>query len=268
MGVLRNRRAMAVLSPALFLLLWELAVRAGLISLDTFTSPVQVFWALKEIAFGENLALRGRLDTHMLASLESVLLGFLVATAVGVPLGILLGWSEVLHNFFDPVVELLRPIPPMAWVPLSLLLLGIGLQQKVFVVFLGTFAPTLISTVGGAKNLDPLILKVAQTHNASQVDTLFKVYLPALLPTIFTTCRRSPLSSGRNFWIVVKTTPPAPTRSFSLRSTRLSACTGGWRSRSWQRENVPNSWSSRSFRSVSTTSVGFLISELRITRPA
>jgi len=189
MGVLRNRRAMAVLSPALFLLLWELAVRAGLISLDTFTSPVQVFWALKEIAFGENLALRGRLDTHMLASLESVLLGFLVATAVGVPLGILLGWSEVLHNFFDPVVELLRPIPPMAWVPLSLLLLGIGLQQKVFVVFLGTFAPTLISTVGGAKNLDPLILKVAQTHNASQVDTLFKVYLPALLPTIFTTCR-------------------------------------------------------------------------------
>ena len=78
----------------------------------------------------------------------------------------------------------------------------------------------------------------------------------------------SPFSSGKNFWIVVNTTPPDSTESFPRRSARLSACTGGWRSRSWQREKVPKSWSSRSFRSVSTTMVGFSIAGSRTTAPA
>ncbi len=79
---------------------------------------------------------------------------------------------------------------------------------------------------------------------------------------------RSPFSSGKNFWMVVKTTPPAATLSSSRRCARLSACTGGWRSRSWQREKVPKSWSSRSLRSVSTTRVGFSIAGSRMIRPA
>ena len=70
---------------------------------------------------------------------------------------------------------------------------------------------------------------------------------------------RSPFSSGKNFWIVVKTTPPEATASFARRSARSAACTGGWRSRSRQRAKVPKSWSSRSLRSVSTTIVGFAI---------
>jgi len=79
---------------------------------------------------------------------------------------------------------------------------------------------------------------------------------------------RSPFSSGKNFWIVVNTTPPASTDSRLLRWARLSACTGGWRSRSLHRENVPNNWSSRSLRSVNTTTVGFPIAGSRMTRPA
>ena len=77
----------------------------------------------------------------------------------------------------------------------------------------------------------------------------------------------SPWVSGKNFWIVVNTTPPAFTDSLARRSARLSACAGGWRSRSSQRENVPKSWSSRSLRSVSTTTVGFSIAGSRMTAP-
>ena len=76
------------------------------------------------------------------------------------------------------------------------------------------------------------------------------------------------LLSGKNFWMVVKTTPPACHAQHVPQIARLSACTGGWRSRSWQREKVPKSWSSRSLRSVSTTMVGFSIAGSRMTRPA
>jgi len=79
---------------------------------------------------------------------------------------------------------------------------------------------------------------------------------------------RSPFSSGRNFWIVVKTTPPDATERSSHRCARLVACTGGWRNRSRQRAKVAKSWSSRSLRSVSTTRVGFSIAGSRTIRPA
>ena len=79
---------------------------------------------------------------------------------------------------------------------------------------------------------------------------------------------RSPFSSGKNFWIVVNTTPPDSTASFARRSARLPAWAGGWRSRSAQREKVMNNWSSRSLRSVSTTTVGFAIADSRTMRPA
>ena len=78
----------------------------------------------------------------------------------------------------------------------------------------------------------------------------------------------SPRSSGKNFWMVVNTTPPAFTDNLLRRSARLSACTGGWRSKSWEREKVVKSWSSRSFRSVSTTMVGFSMAGSRIMAPA
>ena len=77
----------------------------------------------------------------------------------------------------------------------------------------------------------------------------------------------SPFSSGKNFWMVVKTTPPALTESLLRRSARLSAWVGGWRRRSWQREKVPKSWSSRSLRSVRTTTVGFSIAGSRMMAP-
>jgi len=198
--LLRNRNVMMLCSPAIALGVWQLLVQFGVISMDSFTSPAQVFKALVEVVFEQNPALRGSLATHVWASLQEVLLGFLLAVAVGVPLGLFMGWSRLAFNFLDPLVELLRPIPPTAWVAISLLLFGLGLQQKVFVVFVGTVSPILITTLDGVRGIDAILLKVARTHNASQADTLRKVVLPALLPNILTSFR---VGIGMGWMVVV-----------------------------------------------------------------
>jgi ABC-type nitrate/sulfonate/bicarbonate transport system permease component len=197
---LRSSAVMMIVSPLVALLLWQLLVEVGVISLISFTSPLQVLSALVEILTEGNPALRGSLTSHVWASLQEVGLGFICAAAVGVPLGLLMGWSQIARNILDPLVELLRPIPPTAWVAISLLLLGLGLQQKVFVVFVGTVSPILITTLDGVSGLDRILLKVARTHNASQFDTVRKVFLPALLPTILTSFR---VGIGMGWMVVV-----------------------------------------------------------------
>jgi ABC-type nitrate/sulfonate/bicarbonate transport system permease component len=186
---LRNRSLMMVLSPLAAMVLWQALVNLGYISLDSFTSPARVFAALIEVLREENTALRGSLLSHILTSLQEVVLGFLLASLVGVPIGLLMGWSRIALNILDPFVELMRPIPPTAWVAMSLLLLGLGLQQKVFVVFIGTVFPILITTLDGVAGLDRILLKVARTHNATHLATVLKVFLPALLPAILTSFR-------------------------------------------------------------------------------
>jgi len=197
---LRNSAVMMIVSPLLVLAIWQLLVYVGFISLDSFTSPLAVMQALVEIVTQSNPALRGSLVTHIWASLQEVALGFICAAGVGVPLGLLMGWSRIARNVLDPIVELLRPIPPTAWVAISLLLLGLGLQQKVFVVFVGTVSPILITTLDGVAGLDRVLLKVARTHNATQFDTIRKVFLPALLPTILTSFR---VGIGMGWMVVV-----------------------------------------------------------------
>jgi ABC-type nitrate/sulfonate/bicarbonate transport system permease component len=197
---LRSSALMTVVSPVVALLIWQGLVNVGLISLDSFTSPVRVFYALIEIIREGNPALRGSLAMHVWASLQEVVLGFICAAGVGVPLGLLMGWSRIACNIFDPIVELIRPIPPTAWVAISLLMLGLGLQQKVFVVFVGTVSPILITTLDGVAGLDRILLKVARTHNATQIDTIRKVFLPALLPTILTSFR---VGIGMGWMVVV-----------------------------------------------------------------
>jgi ABC-type nitrate/sulfonate/bicarbonate transport system permease component len=198
--ILRHRGLMTVISPLGVVLLWQALVYVGVISLDSFTSPARVLAALKELLWEENPAIRGSLASHVWASLQEVVLGFLLAVGVGVPAGLLMGWNRIAYNLLDPIVELLRPIPPTAWVAISLLLLGLGLQQKIFVVFIGTLSPILITTLDGVKGLERILLKVARTHNATQFDTIRKVFLPALLPAILTSFR---VGIGMGWMVVV-----------------------------------------------------------------
>lgn len=191
---------MMIVSPALVLALWQLLVSTDVISVDTFTSPAQVLAAGVDVLLERNPALRGSLLTHVLASFQEVFLGFLLAAVVGVPIGIWMGWSRVAFNLLDPLVELLRPIPPTAWVAISLLLFGLGLQQKVFVVFVGTVSPILITAMDAVRGIDAILLKVARTHNATPAATVRKVIFPAILPSILTSFR---VGIGMGWMVVV-----------------------------------------------------------------
>jgi ABC-type nitrate/sulfonate/bicarbonate transport system permease component len=116
--------------------------------------------------------------------LVRILVGVGIALFLAVPLGILMGWYEDLDSVAAPIVEILRPIPPIAWIPLAILWFGIGLGSKVFIIAIGAFFPALINTYIGVKLVDVLLIKAAKTLGAKDKDILWQVVLPASIPLI------------------------------------------------------------------------------------
>jgi NitT/TauT family transport system permease protein len=145
-------------------------------------SPEKVFFTLYEkiyIPVGEE-----KLFGHLGISLVRILVGTGIALCLAIPLGILMGWYEDLDALSAPIIEVLRPIPPIAWIPLAILWFGIGLGSKVFIIAIGVFFPTLINTYLGVKFVDPLLIKAAQTLGAKDRDILWEVIVPASVPLI------------------------------------------------------------------------------------
>ncbi len=182
-------RLVSLLSPVGVVLLWELAFRAGWITHEVFTSPTRVAAAFVEIVEGKNAGLFGSFFVHVQTSLAEIAVGFLASVAVAIPLGIAMGWSRVVGNLLDPIVGLIRPIPPLAWVPISMLLLDVGFSQKVFSIVIASFAPVLLNTATGTRKIDPINLKVARTHNIGRRDLVLKVLVPAVTPVIMVSLR-------------------------------------------------------------------------------
>lgn len=142
------------------------------------------------VALGQLLA-AGTLAQHIAASLSRVFLGFLLAGLTAIPLGIALGWSRTLYLLFEPGIELLRPISPIAWIPLSILWFGLGEESKVFLVWLISFFFVLVNTVSGVRGVDRQLVQAAQTLGASDLFVFREVVLPAALPAIITGLRIS-----------------------------------------------------------------------------
>jgi NitT/TauT family transport system permease protein len=145
-------------------------------------SPEKVFFTLYEkiyIPVGEE-----KLFGHIGISLVRILVGTGIALCLAIPLGILMGWYEDLDAFSAPIIEVLRPIPPIAWIPLAILWFGIGLGSKVFIIAIGVFFPTLINTYLGVKFVDPVLIKAAQTLGAKDRNILWEVIVPASVPLI------------------------------------------------------------------------------------
>jgi ABC-type nitrate/sulfonate/bicarbonate transport system permease component len=132
-----------------------------------------------------NLLVSGQLFAHTGISLARVFSAWCIAGAVAIPLGLAMGWSRRCERIIDPVIELFRPISPLAWIPLAILWFGIGEAGKIFVVCVGTFFPTLLSTVAGVKRIDPVLIHAGQVLGCHDQLTLFrKVIFPAALPSI------------------------------------------------------------------------------------
>ena len=134
------------------------------------------------------LVASGELFFHLVASLKREAWAFLFA-ATAIPLGIAMGWWRLVYNQVNPIMEILRPIPPLAWIPLSILWFGIGDAQNEFIIFLGMFFPILINTIVGVKNVDPNLVRAARSLGAPEYKVLSRIVLKGSLPQIITGVR-------------------------------------------------------------------------------
>jgi len=167
----------------LFVLLWEIAPQYGLVEktfLPPFSEVVRAWW---------DLLVTGELWRHFEASILRSLFGFILALAVAVPLGLLIGWYPLARDLFTPILELFRNTAALALLPVFILILGIGEVSKIAIVLFACTWPVLLNTISAVKNVDPLLIKSARSMNISSFKLFYKVILPASVPTIFTGIR-------------------------------------------------------------------------------
>lgn len=125
-------------------------------------------------------------STNLYVSCRRILEGFVVATALAVPLGLAMGRFRVVREIIFPISEIMRPIPAIAWVPMAIMLWPTNEESIVFITFLGSFFPILLNTLDGMANVDPVLVRAARSLGASEAAVFREVYLPASLPQIFT----------------------------------------------------------------------------------
>jgi ABC-type nitrate/sulfonate/bicarbonate transport system permease component len=136
-----------------------------------------------------DLMQRGVLVTHIFDSLYRVLLAVGTASIIGIPLGLAMGWFPRFRSAVDPLLEFIRPIPPLAWIPLSILWFGIGDTQIVYIIFLAAFFPIVLNSMAGARDIDTYLVRAGQSLGARPGELFATVVLPGAMPNIFTGVR-------------------------------------------------------------------------------
>ena len=131
-----------------------------------------------------NIIQSGKLFVDTMDTLFKVFGGMILASVVAIPLGILLGWYSKLETLCSFVISILRPIPPIAWIPFSILWFGIGTAPAIFIIFIGCVFPILIYTIDGVKRTDKVLIESAQTLGADDKTVLTQVILPSAVPPI------------------------------------------------------------------------------------
>lgn len=146
------------------------------------------------------LILNGTLLQHSVASLFRVTVGFYLAVIVGIPLGIILGWWKTGQVLFNSMIQFLRPISPLAWIPLAMLWFGIGDKPAIFLIFLSSFFPLLVSTITAVNRINSLYFRVAANFNFTKLEMGTRLIFPAILPGILPALR---ISLGIAWLVVV-----------------------------------------------------------------
>lgn len=184
-----SRRSLIGFATVSFLLAtwYVLTMVTGTIDTGRFPSPDDVWLAANQVVI-KGYA-NGRLHIHILHSLKLVSMGFLFAISVGVPLGLLMGWSSRAEALINPIFLLIRPIPPLAWIPLAILWLGLGDSAKVMVIFFAAFVPAVINTYAGIRSIGSPIVEAARMLGTPRTALVLEVLVPAALPSIFTGLR-------------------------------------------------------------------------------
>lgn len=203
---LLNENARALLlflgSLIVFLTVWEVGARMELFAkgMPTASKTIEEFWWWTTHPFFNNGPNDLGIGWNLLISLRRVAIGYFLASVIAVPLGILIGISSVAYKAFNPYVQLLKPVSPLAWLPLGLYIFRDSEQTGVFIILISSIWPTLINTAFGVANVSPDYLNVAKTLGASRLRTIFKVIIPAALPNIVSGLR---ISMGIAWLVIV-----------------------------------------------------------------
>jgi len=185
---------LVVISIGSVLIVWAAVTYFGLVNIALVPSPQQVArsaWAdIRD----------GSLGLNTLASLTRVIEGFLLALVIAVPLGALMGIARTLRGLGEPLIELIRPVPPIAFIPLAILWFGIGELSKIMIVAYGAFFPIFVNTMSGFREVDRVHIRAAQTLGANRLHLFRDVVLPSAMPQMVTGAR---LGMGMAFVVLV-----------------------------------------------------------------
>ena len=185
---------LACVTPLVLLALWELLAQLKVIDGRFFPPPSQIFVAALA------LIRSGELLTHLNASLLRIVLGFALGALIGVPVGLALGAFRVLRVMFDPILSALYVIPKIAILPLIMLIFGLGEGSKIAIVALATFFVVAINSLGGVRQVDPILIEAGRNFGAGGLQMFRHVILPGALPSIFTGLR---LGAGTALLVII-----------------------------------------------------------------
>lgn len=199
-GRLISKWIFPAILPILLLFAWDFAVRwTGTMLVPT---PREVAVTLWDFAFGGvyDDGFSTTLLTHLLHSMSRVYGAFLLAAVIAIPLGLLIGKNASFRRFVDPTLQIFRPIPVTAWLPLSMIFFGVGPNAAIFIVFLGAFFPIIVNTTFGVRSVEARLFEAAAMLGCKGPAMFSQVVLPAAMPSIFNGLR---LGHGIAWFLIV-----------------------------------------------------------------
>ncbi|MBB5018725.1 NitT/TauT family transport system permease protein [Chitinivorax tropicus] len=206
-----KRRLTGFIVPACLLVIWQTAAGLGWVNPQILPSPLAVlgkWWAYllpteahsPETGSYLKWLFSGELIHDAISSLYRVLLGFFIGGGLALPLGLAMGASNRVYSLMNPLVQVLRPIPPIAYIPLSILWFGLGNPPAVFLIAIGAFFPVLMNTIAGVRHVDSIYIRAARNLGVRNRDLFLRVMLPAATPYILAGAR---IGMGTAFIVVI-----------------------------------------------------------------
>lgn len=184
----KNKKLLIKILPYLSLFsvfaFWQIIVVTGVVPNALLATPIQViklfFYKLNHADPDGAILL-----AHVLTSLGEALTGYTLALVIGIPLGLLMGWFVLAEGLARPIFEMIRPIPPVAWIPLAIFWFGIGLTGKAFIIWASGMVPCVINSFVGVRMTNPVYIRMARTYGASDWEIFKKIIIPSALPMVF-----------------------------------------------------------------------------------
>lgn len=186
------RRIERAIVPVLLIAGWEAFSRSGVLPPALLPAPSRVLVAWADWVFatdGNTQDYSGRWISDVAASAARVFAGFALAALAGIGLGMAIGWSRTVEKLIEPALQVLRPVPPVSWIPLAIIWFGIADKPAIFLVFLGSFFPVLLSTIHGVKTCDRNLLRAGAMAGGTPGRLLRHIVFPAALPSVFSGLR-------------------------------------------------------------------------------